>query len=106
MAAVVDGDTDGGGQKAGDTGGLRRLLEVFVTHGEQRFCLLRRAAETHLQLSQGEATAGTDFPVVLDAGATNNRAETVDGAGGDGGGLGLACDTAAVLLAGLEGEIC
>lgn len=60
---------------------------------------------THLQLSQGEATTGTDLAVVLDGRAADNRAQAVDGPRGDGGGLGLAGDAAAVLLAGLDTDV-
>lgn len=72
---MVDRDTDSGSQQAGDT--------------------------SSLELGQGEATASTDLAVVLDGRATDNRAQQVNGAGSDGGGLGLARDTTAVLLAGL-----
>ena len=53
-----------------------------------------------------DAAAGPSRPAeILEA--DSSRPETVDGAGGDGGGLGLTCDTAAVLLAGLYGgELC
>lgn len=57
--------------------------------------------QIYLELSQGETAALTDLAVVLDGRASHNRAEEVDGAGSDLGGLGLTRDTAAVLLAGL-----
>ena len=56
---------------------------------------------SYLQLSQGETTAGTDTAVVLDGRASHNGSELVDGAGSDGGSLGLTGIPARDLLAGL-----
>lgn len=56
---------------------------------------------TYLQLSQGETTTGTDTAVVLDGRASHNGSELVDGAGSDGGSLGLTGISAGDLLAGL-----
>lgn len=56
---------------------------------------------SYLQLSQGETTAGTDTAVVLDGRASHNGSEPVDGAGSDGGSLGLTGIPARDLLAGL-----
>jgi hypothetical protein len=44
---------------------------------------------TYLQLSESEATAGTNAAVVLDGRASHNGLQLVDGSGSDGGGLGL-----------------
>ena len=44
---------------------------------------------SYLQLSESEATAGAHTAVVLDGRASDNGLELVDGAGGDGGSLGL-----------------
>lgn len=55
----------------------------------------------YLQLSQSEATAGTDTAVVLDGRASHDRSELVDGTGRDGGGLSLASNASRGLLAGL-----
>lgn len=74
-ATVVDGNTDGASNLAGDPGSL--------------------------QLVQGEATAGTDLAVVLDGGAADGGAEGLDGAGGNEGGLGDTGGAAALLAAGL-----
>lgn len=59
----------------------------------------------YLQLSQSEATAGTDATVVLDSGASHNRSELVDRTGCKGGSLSLAGNTSRGLLAGLYSKI-
>lgn len=91
LAAGVDRDTDGGCELAGDASGLR-YCQTRLTGSEQ---------DTHLQLSQGETTAGTDTAVVLDGGAADNGAQLVDGARSDGGGLSSAGVATGLLLAGL-----
>jgi hypothetical protein len=96
---VVDGDTDGGGIEAGDTGGLfsrivnQRIL-LFVT--SPAF-----SGPSYLELSKGEATAGADTTVVLDGRASNNRPQLVDGAGSDGSSLCAARQPTGDLLSGL-----
>lgn len=54
---------------------------------------------SYLELSEGETTASTNATVVLDGGATDDRAELVDGLRSDLGGLLLAVDAAGGLLA-------
>lgn len=55
----------------------------------------------YLQLSQGETTTGADATVVLDGGASDNGAELVDRARGNGSSLSLAGVPSRNLLAGL-----
>jgi len=55
----------------------------------------------HLELGEREATASADAAVVLDGRAADDGAELVDGARGDGGGLGLTSLATAKLAAGL-----
>jgi hypothetical protein len=62
---------------------------------------LSRSVYAHLQLSERETATSAHAAVVLDGGASHNGAELVDWAGSDLGGFLLACDTAAVLAAGL-----
>lgn len=75
LAAVVDGNTNGSGELAGDAGSLEFL--------------------------QGKAAASSDLQVVLDGGATDDRAESISGARAGGGSLLGAGDTTGLLLAGL-----
>lgn len=56
----------------------------------------------YLELLKGEAAALTDAAVVLDGRASHDGAELVDGAGGDGGGLGPAVFPAPGLRTGLH----
>lgn len=60
------------------------------------------SGETYLQLLEGEAAALTEAAVVLDGRASHDGAELIDGAGGDGGGLGPAGFPAPGLRAGLH----
>lgn len=55
----------------------------------------------YLQLSQSEATTGTDTAVVLDSRASHNRSELVNRTGCEGGSLSLAGNASRGLLAGL-----
>lgn len=57
----------------------------------------------YLQFQQGESSAGADTAVILDGGTSDDGAEFVDGAGGDGGGFGEAGLSASLFAAGLEG---
>lgn len=59
----------------------------------------------YLQLSQGEATAGTDTAVVLDSRASHDGPELVDRARGQGSSLGLTGGPSRRLLAGLYSNI-
>lgn len=54
---------------------------------------------SYLELGEGETTASTNTAVVLDGGATDDRAELVDGLRSDLGGLLLAVGATAGLLA-------
>ena len=60
--------------------------------------------ESYLQLSQGETTASTNFTVVLDGRASDDRPQLVDRSGRNGGGLGLPDSTTTDLLGGLFPE--
>lgn len=72
------------------------VVVVVVEQGGGEF-----GRSMYLQLSQSEATAGTDTAVVLDGRASHDRSELVDGTGRDGGGLSLASNASRGLLAGL-----
>jgi len=56
---------------------------------------------TNLELLEGETTTCPDAAVVLDTGASNNRAEEVDGTGSNSTRLGDACLATTELTAGL-----
>lgn len=72
LAARVDGDTDGTGELAGDTGSCDAL---------DAFCAVGKIGHT-LQLNERETTAGTDTAVVLDGRAADDGPELVDRPGG------------------------
>ena len=59
------------------------------------------AGNIYLQLSEGEATAGTDSSVVSDGRASHNGSEEIDRARSDGSSLGTAGVSSGGLLAGL-----
>lgn len=111
LAAEVDGDTDGGGEGLGDTGGLYpgQSTASCISQRASRFfgCSSRRCrgrwwrVEMYLELSQGETPTSADLAVVLDGRASDNGSQEVDGARGNLGGLGATSDTARSLLAGL-----
>merc|ERR1712226_1376030 len=75
LATVVDGDTDGAGQRSGDA--------------------------SLLELSQGETSASSDLAVVLNSRASDNGTQLLDGARSQSSSLGLTSDTARGLLSGL-----
>jgi hypothetical protein len=60
---------------------------------------------TNLQLLKGKTTTGAGATIVLDGGASNNRAKEIDGTGGNVNRLGDASLAAAKLAAGLI-EVC
>jgi hypothetical protein len=62
---------------------------------------LKLRSNTNLQLLKGETTTGADAAVVLDGGASNNRAKEVDGTGSNSSRLGDAGLTTAELATGL-----
>lgn len=97
LAAVVDGNTDGGGVVARDTGLLLARLSASANrHSKSSF------GDAYLELGQGEATALTHTAVVLDGRASHNRAEHVERARGDGSSLSLTRCASRLLLAGLS----
>lgn len=53
---------------------------------------------SYLQLNQGETTTSTDFAVILDGRASDDRPQLVDGTGSDGSSLGLSDGTTVDLL--------
>ena len=56
---------------------------------------------SYLQLNQGETTTSTNFAVILDGRASDDRPQLVDGTGSDGSSLGLSDGTTTDLLRGL-----
>ena len=53
---------------------------------------------SYLQLNQGETTTSTNFAVILDGRASDDRPQLVDGTGSDGSSLGLSDGTTVDLL--------
>ena len=125
LAAVVDGDADGGSELAGDAGGLLGKCQCFLCLGQFVMCgcvyvvgstskdLSRNSIMTcfnlssgywgfsYLQLLQSKTSASTCAAVVLEGRALNHGAQTVDGAGSHAGGFGDTGISTTVLAAGL-----
>jgi hypothetical protein len=79
---------------------LRGILASYRNSELLRLNLKLRS-NTNLQLLKGETTTGADAAVVLDGGASNNRAKEVDGTGSNSSRLGDAGLTTAELATGL-----
>ena len=93
LSAGVDCDTDGCSKLARNLGGLSTISTYT---GGLTFCY------SYLELGQAESSSSADFAVVLEAGATDDGPQFVDGARSNARSLLLTGIAARLLLAGLE----